>query len=476
MSPKIVDEIDEGIIVTVDNGIAAHEAISKAKKKGLIVLVIDHHMPKVIGGKIVVPEADLIVDPSVEDKYTAIPNSMPNASTFHEYCGAGLVYRISRYMPIGDDVRKKISALAAIATIADVVELKGDNRKIYHEGIQNIQNRNVITGLQAILDLLKSDNMITEGDIGFRIAPMLNAPGRLYDDGASISLETVLSDNPEDAAAAAINISNINEIRKEKKARAVESAYSIIEKNNLSHNNPIVVYDPSIPEGVIGLVAGAIVEDFNSSAIVFTEKDGFLKGSARACTRDNMKLSLDKLNNLDSSIFIGYGGHPGAAGLSIRKDKLNELSDKLQTIMSPWEPPKDYIDIDLNIQASDIGKYTEEVRKYAPFGNGNPDIIFRINDFHLLPKDNKFYSEMKGSSVKFLGYGCEAIGFGLMDLYTKLGYPKVVDMVGKLSYHYFGGNKIPQVEIIDMKVSNAVPEKTDFYKMLEGAMRNLNLY
>ena len=215
LSEKIVDEVNGGVIITVDNGIAAIPAIKKAKEKGMVVLVIDHHEPKMDNGQIVLPEADLIIDPHVPDHL--IQKGVAVKSTFNEYCGAGLVYKLAQAMIPGTKTLKKISAFAAIATVADVMPLVSDNRNIYHEGIRSIRDRDITPGLQCMINLLQSDNIVNEGDIGFKLAPMLNAPGRLYDDGANISLQTLITGNYTNATMMAQELNGINDVRKGKK-------------------------------------------------------------------------------------------------------------------------------------------------------------------------------------------------------------------------------------------------------------------
>lgn len=454
LSSKIVDEIDYGILLTVDNGIAAIDAVKKAKEKGLVVLIIDHHQPVMQHGKVILPEADLIVDPAVDDYLLSKSDSFLTKTKFHHYCGSGLAYKIAELMVPDTIALKRISALAAIATIADVMPLIEDNRNIFKKGIKNINLGTITSGTQALVDLLQSGNIVSEDDIGFRLAPMINAPGRLYDNGAAMSLDAILSTTYSSARKKVDSLKAVNETRKEHKQTACSRAMSIIEDNCLYGINPIVIVDEQTPEGVVGLVAGQLQEDFHVSTFVFTVKDGYLKGSARGCERDNLKHALDLLNDRYPGILIKYGGHAKAAGVSVKKEKIADFARIMGDLLSEPLPPSDILEYDLEIHTKDIAEYTEKVRQYAPFGAGNPPIIFKINDFHITPQKNAFYSVLKGNSIKFCGMGCEAIGFGMFEKYAKMNYPLVIDIIGKLSYHAFLGNKTPQIEIIDFKPSN----------------------
>lgn len=474
LSEKIVDEIHEGIIVTVDNGIAAIDSIKKAKEKGLIVLVIDHHQPKKEKGEIILPPADLIVDPAVPDE--AIKKGPDVPTTFREYCGAGLVYKVAQLLNLDAITLAKISALAAVATVADMVPLLDDNRIIFKTGVSNIQKGNVTRGLYAIVNQLQSGGIVSESDIGFRIGPMLNAPGRIYDDGASISLEAVLSETDSHAQYCAENLRQINEKRKELKAAGVNRAIQQIQDECLFMKNPICIFDKEIPEGIVGLVAGEIQETFHVTAIVLTEKDGYWKGSARSGPGDDIKASLDKLNDLDSSIFVGYGGHPGAAGLSVHADKLDEFVEGMDKVMQDPVQIPDELEYDLEIKADQVPAFTEMVRQFAPFGQGNPSIVFKVNGFKPVPYRNSHYTEIKNGSVKFLGTGCEAIAFSMMEKYRDENYPMNMDFIGTLSYHCFMGRPVPQIEVLDLKASEEKKPKTELFDTITDTLRIQGLH
>ena len=174
LSAKIIDEIDSGLLITVDNGIAAASAVKKAKDKGLTVIVTDHHLPPVdSNGNLILPEADVIVDPHV----------YPEKSEFEDYCGAALAYRFARAL-LPDMKLKDLLVLASIATVTDVMPLIGANRTLVRDGLQLINKRHVVPGLNVLLQKLELDDHIDEGDYGFKIGPTFNASGRLYDNGA----------------------------------------------------------------------------------------------------------------------------------------------------------------------------------------------------------------------------------------------------------------------------------------------------
>ena len=175
---SIVERIDSGLMLTVDNGIAAVEQIKAAKEKGLTVIVIDHHLIRDDGK---VPEADVLIDPHV------------NKGEFEDYCGAGLAYRFAMELNPETKLHAHFMALAGIGTVADVMPLVGDNRKIVMEALKHLADRDVPIGLNAILDALGADEYIDEGYIGFHIGPCFNAMGRLRGDGGSWMVNLITS-------------------------------------------------------------------------------------------------------------------------------------------------------------------------------------------------------------------------------------------------------------------------------------------
>ena len=206
LSEKIIDEIDEGLIITVDNGIAAVKAIEKAKKKGLSVIIIDHHLPLsyTIDGnkKIILPDADVIVDPAAEDE-----------SDFSNYCGAALAYHFARKL-LPDMKLKNLLVLASIATVADVMPLVGPNRTMVKDGLKYINQGVSVPGLKALLENIELTN-VQESDYGFKLGPLFNAPSRMYDNGADKALALISSDydNPRIKHRAAFLVKT-NELRK----------------------------------------------------------------------------------------------------------------------------------------------------------------------------------------------------------------------------------------------------------------------
>ena len=239
---KIIDEINDGIIVTVDNGIAALEPIKAAKKKGLDVVVIDHHQPVIDNGKVILPEADVIVDPH------AIPGS-----EFSGYCGAGLAYRLIKELIPDSPMLVRYLVLASIATVADVMDLVGDNRNIVKDGLGAIRKRYVTLGLNTLLNLVGL-SYVDEGDYGFKIGPIMNASGRLYDNGPQDVVNLLTThvmpgeEGYDKALKETFDLGEVliarNEERKKLSEEAESRADNIIRNRpGMSGTKPIILYD-----------------------------------------------------------------------------------------------------------------------------------------------------------------------------------------------------------------------------------------
>ena len=452
LQPRDVDNIESDVIITIDNGIAAFEGITSAKDKGIEVIVIDHHLKPVEG----VPDADIIIDPHV---FKESPDD------FEDWCGAGLGYELSR-ITCSEEVANACLQFAAIATVADVVSLTKDNRRILKEGL-DLLNHTEIPSLQNFLNAVNGGYgkpFVDENMIGFKIGPIINAMGRI-EDNAGYVYQYFISNN----SIMFQHMYLINEKRKALVASAVDRAYAIIAEECMFSDVPIIIYDPATPDGIVGVVAGRLAENLNVPVICLTdsEEEGIVKGSARS-PNIHIKETLDKVKD----DLIHYGGHAGAAGLSLRKDKIEDLRMRFSEIFADYQAEaNDEIVYDLEIKTDEIGEVMNELKKYAPFGEGNPNPVFKVCDFKLLPRNGKFFSFLgtDASTIKFFGNNCCAIGFDLASKYGTLGNPKTINIVGKISENHFSRTEI-QIEITDFESVNSETEKSSLAKTLASKL------
>lgn len=438
LSEKIIDEIDEGLIITVDNGIAAVKAIEKAKKKGLSVIIIDHHLPLsyTIDGnkKIILPDADVIVDPAAEDE-----------SDFSNYCGAALAYHFARKL-LPDMKLKNLLVLVSIATVADVMPLVGPNRTMVKDGLKYINQGVSVPGLKALLENIELTN-VQESDYGFKLGPLFNAPSRMYDNGADKALALISSDydNPRIKHRAAFLVKT-NELRKE----TVKEIMKKLKNLNLEDERPLVLYDNSINEGIIGIIAGKYCESNEAPVIVFTDsKENEIKGSGRSPENVHLRETLDKVNEKHPDIFARYGGHAGAAGLSIYKDKLDDFKIAFKEAVGelPFKSDKVYYDLEAD-ESDSFEKIVAFQNEFAPYGQGNPMPVFHMtldlkSGSYVRAKDSDSFSIMdKFETIKVIGYG-------LADKYEKIGRPLRLEMVGSFRESWFKGNRSIVFELKD---------------------------
>jgi single-stranded-DNA-specific exonuclease len=242
LSTKIVDEIDEGLIITVDNGIVAFDAVEQAKAKGLTVIITDHHLPD-DSGKL--PDADIIINPHIK-----------GTADFEDYCGAGIAYKLAQKLIDNPKTLKKLSCFAAIGTICDVMPLIEENRLIVIEGLRNLVTYGCRTsGMYSLLKANDLDRHITAENIGYKIGPIINAAGRLKDDGAYDAYKVVSYDGPFDETLG-LELVELNETRKKIVADSMAKIRSNIQSNCLFGEFPLVVYEPKLNEGIVGILAG----------------------------------------------------------------------------------------------------------------------------------------------------------------------------------------------------------------------------
>lgn len=437
LSEKIINEIDDGLLITVDNGITAVNEIAIAKKKGLTVVITDHHLPPADG---IIPKADALLDPKAT-----------SGSEFVEYCGAGLAYRFIKELniPKSEVLLQKILIFAGIATVADIVPLHGDNRNLVKRACELIEEGYGTIGLKILLNKLRMESVSAE-DFGFKLGPIINASGRLEDDGPSEVAKLLTYDDPfitnltKDMAMLADKIIQRNELRKD--MVKISLSHVSIDPNNFKV--PIIMHDPSCSVGIVGIVAGNLSESYHVPAIVFTGDGKILKGSGRA-EGINLKEMLDSVSDL----FIKYGGHASAAGMTIDKNNLDELQERCGRYLSSIGfdiPSSSDVIYDIEIKEEEVADYIEKLEEFAPFGFGNPSPIFKISEYNLGSND-KWHNTFKtlGSDqqhIKFWGEkGTQAIGFDMAKEYQG---GMSLNVYGSVSWNIFKGKYTPQISCV----------------------------
>lgn len=421
---------EDGIdtIVTCDNGIAAAAEIQMAKDKGMTVIVTDHHeIPyREENGErqVILPPADAILNPKQYD--CPYPNK--------NLCGAVVAFKYitALYERFGVPEREleDYYELAAIATVGDVMDLQGENRILVKEGLRRLKETKN-PGLQELIRAnALEDAKITAYHIGFVLGPCINASGRL--DTAARSLQLLNAQTREEAAKLAGDLTALNQSRKALTEKGKEEAIRLIETTDLKNDRVLVVYLPDCHESLAGIIAGRLREKYHKPAFVLTRGETSAKGSGRSIESYSMYEELVKCADL----MVQFGGHPMAAGLSIKEENIEAFRRQLNencTLTEEDLRPKIVIDVPMPV--SYITKeLVEQISLLEPFGKGNTKPVFaqkglRVLDSSILGKNKNVVK------VKLLdpqGVPMEGIYFGEAEEFA--GFLKEHDTIAVTYY------------------------------------------
>ena len=418
VNSRIVEEANArgaSVLLTCDNGIAAFEAIDEAKKLGMTVIVTDHHevpFEEHDGKKIyILPKADAIVDPKQED--CAYP--------FKSLCGTGVAYQLMtllfRRMKRTMSHQEIFLQYTAIATVADVMELVGENRILVRKGLSYLNHTNH-TGLRALMEVCGiAPEQVRAYHIGFILGPCFNAAGRL--DTIVHALELLESKEYDQALALAGELWAMNEERKELTRVGTERAVELIEHATWKDEHVYLVYIKDCHESVAGIIAGRLRERYYRPVLVFTDasEEGQIKASGRSIDDYDMFTELSAFRNL----FLRFGGHKMAAGLTMEKKNLEILRDGLNarcTLTQTQLMPLVMIDA-----AMPLGYISEEViadlEKLEPFGRANEKPLFAQQHLSVLrlSRIGKNRNVVKMSVMGLEGIIMDALYFGDTDVF-----------------------------------------------------------
>lgn len=441
LSMKIVDEIIENVskdtlICTVDNGIAAYDEIAKLKENGYKVLLTDHHLVPIKDKKPHYPPADVIINES---------DGINNGNT--PWCGAGLIYALMTQTeaPVSHQIHNTVTLLAGLATVADLVPLINGNRRLVQESLKIANNMEYLTvGVMALLKFIKSEE-IDEYTYGFVLGPMINASGRLYDDGAKGVFDILTCDDIQRALGNVKILGDINQKRKELSFSFTEKAKSVLEVGR----SAVPAIDA--PSGIRGLVAGQLTEEYNVPSFVFTKSGNVLKGSARSVDDINIFEVIQRVDKNNPGLINRFGGHKAAMGIEIDFDKLDEFREKLDAEL-PEPKEKEFIG-DAQI-TDDYEKIYKEMKKIAPFGMGNPAPVFELKNYKTQNIYNNYKYTLLGAHkehIKFTNGNITALGFSKANEFLKQGSPEVMNLLVTPMMNTFRCKKEIQLDIVALK-------------------------
>jgi single-stranded-DNA-specific exonuclease len=427
---RLADE-GVGLLVTVDCGITAVDEVAEAKERGLDVVVTDHHRP---GGAL--PGCPIVA-------------TRPSSYPFPELCGTGVVHKLGEAL-LGSDhpaVRRNLD-LVALATIADVVPLVDENRALAAAGLRAL----AATGRPGLQALMRSAGVdpaaVDSSAVGFRLAPRINAAGRLG--RPDVALDLVLTDDPDEARRHATTLEELNRDRQAVEERILREAIAAVDAlvEPRRPRRGYVLWNEDWHEGVIGIVASRLVERFHRPVVLITRSQDGWKGSGRSIPSFDLHGALAACSeHLDR-----FGGHRAAAGLSIAEDRLEAFAEDFATHADEHLDPADLFEIvhiDAVVSARDLTlELAEELARLAPFGLGNPEPTLLVPATEAVGPAT--VGEGKHLRFRVRQHGRDAgsaIAFGQGTQLDRLRAEGRFDVACRLNENHWNGTVAPQLVV-----------------------------
>ncbi len=344
LTPAIVDlavQHRPHLLVTVDNGIASTAGVAHAKALGLQVLVTDHHLPALVNGVVELPAADVIVN----------PNQPVCEFESKALAGVGVMFYVllalraelrarGAYEAASEPRLDSLLDLVALGTVADVVKLDANNRRLVAQGLKRIRAGRMQPGVAALFAAAgRAPQRAAAFDFGFALGPRINAAGRLAD--MTLGIECLLTDDASRATELAQQLDAINRERREVEGQMREQAAALVDRLVPAPGQAVpmavTLYDPEFHEGVVGIVAGRVKDQLHRPTFVFARGvDGLLKGSGRSIPGFHLRDALDLMVKRQPDILLRFGGHAMAAGCTLAAERLEQFDAALQQVATEW--------------------------------------------------------------------------------------------------------------------------------------------
>lgn len=339
LSPEIVRlaaERKPDLLVTVDNGIAAHAGIEEARQLGIEVLVTDHHLA-----------ADTLPDALIVN-----PNQPGCGFASKALAGVGVMFyvlialraelrRRGRFQGKAEPNLGELLDLVALGTVADVVRLDANNRLLVDQGLKRMRAGKAVPGIRALFKAAgRNPARASAQDLGFVVGPRLNAAGRLAD--MSLGIACLLADSDAAAVPLAGQLDRLNRERREIEADMQDQALALLDQVTVEDGYSLTLFEPAWHQGVVGLLASRLKERHHRPVIAFADSgDGLLKGSGRAIPGLHLRDALDRVDKRQPGLIIKFGGHAAAAGLTVPADRLTEFSAAFEAACRELLDPND---------------------------------------------------------------------------------------------------------------------------------------
>jgi single-stranded-DNA-specific exonuclease len=436
----IAKEKGARLIVSVDCGIKAVDFALKARKDGLDVIITDHHLP---GNDL--PEVVAVLNPVLKESGYPYPG----------LAGVGVVFKLLQALL--EKHRKSAhlphyAKLVAIGTIADVANLRGENRLLVQSGLRglkNVSNRGLRNLLEQCGCLGKT---VSEGDVGFRIAPRINAAGRMGK--ADDAVRLFFSDDELESRRLARLLSELNSRRQNEEDKIFSEAEERVREGALDERYKILVLGcETWHRGIIGIVASKLKDAFNRPVLLFTYQDGMAHGSGRSIS----ELSLIECLDACSDIFLDYGGHPLAVGCVLPRERMGPLRERINRVVGGRLQTGDLqrkVFIDSRLRLDEIERsFIDVYLLLAPFGVGNPKPTFLSEGVEVTSPPRL----LKNKHIKFLarqdGRTIEALGWGRKEWAEDIREGKRLDIVYSLQSSTFLGAEKYNLSLADIRIS-----------------------
>jgi single-stranded-DNA-specific exonuclease len=401
------------LIVTVDNGVSSVSGVEAAREMGVPVLVTDHHLPGAV-----LPRAEVIVNPNLANGRFASPALAGVGVAFY------VIAALARSLGQSDFRAAELLDLVALGTVADVVPLDRNNRVLVAQGLRRIRAGRCVAGTRALLESAgRRLGEITAADLGFAVAPRLNAAGRLTD--MSVGIACLLADDPSEARRLAGMLAKLNEERREIEQRmqleALDIARGLRFDDAGGESLGLCLFDESWHQGVVGLVAGRIKDRLHRPVIAFARaEDGSLRGSARSVGGVNIRDALDSIATHHPGLIDKFGGHAMAAGMSLPEENLQAFRAAFAAEIAARNDRESLggvIHSDGELTAAELSLDTARVLRGAgPWGQGFPEPVFdgafQILDTRIVGEKHLKMQLRATHDAAGAGDPLEAIAFG----------------------------------------------------------------
>ncbi|GAB4496988.1 MAG: single-stranded-DNA-specific exonuclease RecJ [Saprospiraceae bacterium] len=408
-SVEYARESGASLVIAMDCGIKANEAVAKAKSYGIDYIVCDHHLPE---GEL--PDAVANLDP----KRTDCPYP------FKELSGCGIAFKLAQALALHNNTPPEelndLLDLVAVSTACDIVPMTGENRILTRFGLQRL-NRSPRVGLWALMNQINRPMPLNVMDLVFGLGPLINAAGRLGDAREAVRL--MLSQDRNSALDYAKTLVHRNKERREVDyAMADEARRRFTEKADWETRRSIVLFDPEWHKGIIGIAASRMTEAFHKPCVILTKSNGRAVGSARSVPGFDLYAALQQCEDL----FFSYGGHAHAAGMQMPVENVEAFAERFENLVTQNLAPENHnplLDICAKIRLDDITpKFWRTLRQFEPFGPNNRNPVFVaenvVDTGQSRQLDNnhvRLSLRHKDSATTFKG-----IGFGLGDVFEKI--------------------------------------------------------